>query len=361
MPRFKQARGAYVISMGDLKLAPTPFATGGGGRVFRGRYMAVEVAAKQIWANTPRTLTTTTTTTPSSQSPSQSPNDDGDGDDGDGDDDDSSMSLSQRVAFDREATILATLHHPSIVVFYGVASDQANDQRRPSTEPGDNDPAGDNADNAHNHVTAAVALHARLRRAGDATARGGDQLLLTPPLPLVVGDRVTWAGSDDDVPAGAVGEVVGFKDDGKRAVVSFTREAFAITVDALSRADEASRPTAEHSQPTTATTAAATTAVATPVATGGIRQRRGSVSAMYMVFEWCGGGDLRAYSRSDHFTIDEFCRVSLEVLGAVAYLHDQGVAHRDLVRSWMMKGLLAGGACHHLTHNLTSYEVCGVP
>lgn len=49
-----------------------------------------------------------------------------------------------------------------------------------------------------------------------------------------------------------------------------------------------------------------------------------------MVVEYCGGGDLAHYYPRPQFTKPEFCRVALELLGGVAYLHKRQIAHRDL-------------------------------
>jgi len=51
---------------------------------------------------------------------------------------------------------------------------------------------------------------------------------------------------------------------------------------------------------------------------------------LFMVMEFCGGGDLDGYYKTPAFDKAEYCRVVLELLSGVAYLHNQGVAHRDL-------------------------------
>ena len=242
MPRFKQPPGAYAVAMRDLRLAEAPFASGGGGRVFRGKYMAVDVAAKQIWTIPLTAGVQGAQMTARGQTLGL----------------EHGMSEAQRREFDREATILASLHHPNVLAFYGVAKDD----RSPS-------------------------------RALDSG--------------IAVGDRVRWTACDDDIPAGCVGEVLGFKD-ATRAVCRFPRGAFALKVDALVKAP---RPS-DTSEP------------------GEDGNSQGPVCALYMVFEWCDGGDLKAFYRSDAFCLAEFVRVGLEVLGGVAYLHELDIAHRDI-------------------------------
>ena len=46
--------------------------------------------------------------------------------------------------------------------------------------------------------------------------------------------------------------------------------------------------------------------------------------------EYCGGGDLESYFRSERFGLAEFNRVMLDFLSGVAFLHTRGIAHRDL-------------------------------
>jgi len=57
---------------------------------------------------------------------------------------------------------------------------------------------------------------------------------------------------------------------------------------------------------------------------------RGSAGELFMVVDYCGGGNLETYHKRPEFGNDEFVRVMLELLGGVAYLHSKGVAHRDL-------------------------------
>ena len=52
---------------------------------------------------------------------------------------------------------------------------------------------------------------------------------------------------------------------------------------------------------------------------------------LYMVMEFCSGGDLMGYIRTPHFgEPGEFARVVLEMLSGVAFLHGKLIAHRDL-------------------------------
>ena len=53
-------------------------------------------------------------------------------------------------------------------------------------------------------------------------------------------------------------------------------------------------------------------------------------SALFMVMDFCGGGDLEGYHRTPAFTNAEYNRVVLEVLSGVAYLHEREIGHRDL-------------------------------
>ena len=46
--------------------------------------------------------------------------------------------------------------------------------------------------------------------------------------------------------------------------------------------------------------------------------------------EYCGGGDLSKYYKSSEFDKAEYCRVVLEVLSGMAYVHARNIAHRDL-------------------------------
>ena len=50
----------------------------------------------------------------------------------------------------------------------------------------------------------------------------------------------------------------------------------------------------------------------------------------YMIMDYCGGGDLAAYIGKPKFGNTEFCRIILELLSGISYLHERGVAHRDL-------------------------------
>jgi serine/threonine protein kinase len=51
---------------------------------------------------------------------------------------------------------------------------------------------------------------------------------------------------------------------------------------------------------------------------------------LFMVLEYCGGGDLDAFYRSPAFTKMEFNRVVGELLSGISYIHARSIAHRDL-------------------------------
>lgn len=51
---------------------------------------------------------------------------------------------------------------------------------------------------------------------------------------------------------------------------------------------------------------------------------------LFMIMEFCDGGDLASYYETELFTPDEFCRVVTEFLNGILYLHQNKVAHRDL-------------------------------
>jgi serine/threonine protein kinase len=51
---------------------------------------------------------------------------------------------------------------------------------------------------------------------------------------------------------------------------------------------------------------------------------------IYMVLEYCGGGDLGKYYKHASFTKLEFNRVVTEILSGVVYLHERQITHRDL-------------------------------
>ena len=44
--------------------------------------------------------------------------------------------------------------------------------------------------------------------------------------------------------------------------------------------------------------------------------------------EYCAGGDLANFYKDPSFTRAEFCRIALELLSGVCYLHEKGIAHR---------------------------------
>jgi serine/threonine protein kinase len=51
---------------------------------------------------------------------------------------------------------------------------------------------------------------------------------------------------------------------------------------------------------------------------------------VFMVMEYCGGGDLHKYYHTESFTNEEFVRVMAELLSGISYLHQRRIAHRDL-------------------------------
>jgi len=85
---------AYVIRREELDLDARPFAQGAGGQVYRGTYNGTVVAAKSIFAQT---------------------------------------MAADVEEFSREVKMLASLHHPNIVTFYGVSSDY--EEAKAATDP----------------------------------------------------------------------------------------------------------------------------------------------------------------------------------------------------------------------------------
>ena len=61
----------------------------------------------------------------------------------------------------------------------------------------------------------------------------------------------------------------------------------------------------------------------------GISSKPGS-AVTYMVLEYCGGGDLAGYYKTPAFNNTEFTRIMSEILGALRYLHECDIAHKDL-------------------------------
>jgi serine/threonine protein kinase len=51
---------------------------------------------------------------------------------------------------------------------------------------------------------------------------------------------------------------------------------------------------------------------------------------LFMILEFCGGGDLHEYYHTAEFTDGEFVRIASELLSGVAYIHQRKMAHRDL-------------------------------
>ena len=91
MPEFKQDMAAFAIPREDLQLAARPFASGGGGQIFKGTYNRCAVAAKAIFSQIKEG--------------------------GAGAAAASTFSMSE---FHQEFSMLAQLHHPNIVTFYGI-------------------------------------------------------------------------------------------------------------------------------------------------------------------------------------------------------------------------------------------------
>jgi protein-serine/threonine kinase len=51
---------------------------------------------------------------------------------------------------------------------------------------------------------------------------------------------------------------------------------------------------------------------------------------LYMVMEYCGGGDLAHYLKTPAFNNSEFVRICYEFISGVHFLHSKSIAHRDL-------------------------------
>jgi serine/threonine protein kinase len=51
---------------------------------------------------------------------------------------------------------------------------------------------------------------------------------------------------------------------------------------------------------------------------------------LFIIMEYCAGGDLSSYFRKPSFDTPEFLRCCEEILAGIEYLHKKGVAHRDL-------------------------------
>jgi serine/threonine-protein kinase len=51
---------------------------------------------------------------------------------------------------------------------------------------------------------------------------------------------------------------------------------------------------------------------------------------LYIVNEFCAGGDLSRLIAEAEIAPAAFARIATELLGAVRYMHDKGIAHRDL-------------------------------
>jgi serine/threonine protein kinase len=51
----------------------------------------------------------------------------------------------------------------------------------------------------------------------------------------------------------------------------------------------------------------------------------------FIVFEYCGKGDLEHYAKSQGKLPEEFCKnLAYSVIQALSLLHEKGIAHRDL-------------------------------
>jgi len=81
MKRLRENEKEMVISFRQLQLEPHHFAAGGGGRVYKGKFGSVTIAAKEIYSSI------------------------------DGD----------MAEFEKESTLLYNLRHPYVVVFYGIS------------------------------------------------------------------------------------------------------------------------------------------------------------------------------------------------------------------------------------------------
>ena len=53
-------------------------------------------------------------------------------------------------------------------------------------------------------------------------------------------------------------------------------------------------------------------------------------NGMYMIMEYCGGGDLAGFYKEPTFGPRDYVRVVSELLSGILYLHQRDVAHRDL-------------------------------
>ena len=210
--------------MQDLRLDAKPFARGGGGQVYRGRYMANAIAAKKIWARSGRY---------SKDSIDQERNSD-----------------HMRTA--REAAFLASLHHPNILAFYGIARDQHSGQLCHGNNDNDSAlPLGPT--DGRTRVTSPNGIddiHVSLQRLSAHTDTSRTSLDTAP--------------GSVDTSNSALNSLTSIVASGKEKK----------TAAALSSAqDENSAGTKEY--------------------------------AFYLVFEWCGGGDLRTYLASSAFGITE--------------------------------------------------------
>ena len=103
----------HFIKMDDLRLEAAPFAAGGGGRIYKGRYNGIAIAAKQVFTQMVDPDSSSSAAAPMTQLVTPSPRD----------------AVRRLLAtlgkgeFLDELRILSELHHPNVVTFYGVACD----------------------------------------------------------------------------------------------------------------------------------------------------------------------------------------------------------------------------------------------
>jgi len=230
--------------MQDLRLDTKPFARGGGGQVYRGRYMANAIAAKKIWARSGRC---------NKSNHEQEQNSD-----------------HMRTA--REAAFLASLHHPNILAFYGIARDHHSGQEYKNSD----DKVGD-----------ILPLHP-IEVIGSTAPNDSDDI-------AVLTQRLS---AHTDTSRTSLDTAPGSVDSSNSALNSLTNiETYVEKKDtsaALSAQEETSTLPKEY--------------------------------AFYLVFEWCGGGDLSTYLASSAFGIAELSRVALEILSGVVEIHANGIA-----------------------------------
>lgn len=59
---------------------------------------------------------------------------------------------------------------------------------------------------------------------------------------------------------------------------------------------------------------------------------------LYIVEEFCAGGDLASHivKQTESLSGEEYCRIGLELFGAVKYMHEKNIAHRDLKVKYLL-------------------------